>query len=153
MRCSTPTAGTSLEHFLPAAVASTCSGTGGVVALNTATDNQTIASDLSSGGADLGFVDDPADPNFQASLTSTKQQYTYIPVAVSATVVASLASAAGSGVGFPLPASNLTPNMLAGLITTSTRSRSAPSAAARLRSRPRTRSCRRSTVPTWSAAR
>jgi hypothetical protein len=107
----------SLEHFLPAAVDATCAGANGVVALNTATDNQTVSSDFAIAGVDVGFVDDPGDPTDEATLY-TGQQFAYIPVAVSGTSVSFLAGESDAlGTAFPVSEYNLTPNMVAGLIT------------------------------------
>ncbi|MGO8872209.1 MAG: hypothetical protein ACLQPH_12570 [Acidimicrobiales bacterium] len=108
----------SLEHFIPTAVESSCTGKGEVIDLNTATDNQTVVSDLADGGTDLGFVDDPGDPSLQKTLTNTHQPYAYIPVAVSATAVAFLGGYSNEGQPYPVSDFDLTPNMLAGLITT-----------------------------------
>jgi hypothetical protein len=106
----------SLEHFLPSAVDSTCTGTNGVVALNTATDSKTVVSDFSSGGANLGFVDNPGDANQEATLFGGRQ-FAYIPIALSGTVVSMLAGESSGGVEFPISSYNLTPNMVAGIIT------------------------------------
>jgi hypothetical protein len=107
----------SLEHFLPAAVDATCAGSNGVVALNTATDNKTVSSDFASDGVDVGFVDDPGDPTDEGTLYAG-QQFAYIPVAVSGTSVSFLAGESDArGTAFPVSEYNLTPNMVAGLIT------------------------------------
>ena len=108
----------SLEHFMPPAVDASCKGAHGVVALNTATDNLSDISDLTHGGVQIAFVDDPGDPKIQSALAG--KPYAYIPVAVSATVVSFLAGQEFSSFGsvsYPLSSYNLTPNMLAGLIT------------------------------------
>jgi hypothetical protein len=107
----------SLEHFLPAAVDATCTGSNGVVAINTATDNETVSSDFAAGGVDVGFVDNPADATQEATLLGGKQ-FAYIPVAVSGTSVGMLAGESDpSGTAFPVSQYDLTPNMVAGLIT------------------------------------
>ena len=107
----------SVEHFLPVAVDATCAGSTGVVALNTATDNETVSSDFASGGVDLGFVDNPADSAQEATLLGGKQ-FAYIPIAVSGTAVGMLAGESDpSGTAFPVSEYDLTPNMVAGLIT------------------------------------
>jgi hypothetical protein len=106
----------SLEHFLPAAVDATCGASNGVVALNTATDNETVASDFAAGGAQIGFIDDPADPGQQAAVAG--KAYAYIPIAVSGTAVGMLAAESDAGgTAFPVSSYDLTPNMVAGLIT------------------------------------
>jgi hypothetical protein len=107
----------SLEHFLPAAVDATCTGSTGVVALNTATDNETVSSDFASGGVDVGFVDNPADATQEATLFGGTQ-FAYIPVAVSGTSVGMLAGESDpDGTAFPVSQYDLTPNMVAGLLT------------------------------------
>ncbi len=108
---------TSLEHFLPAAVDSTCSGAAGVVALNTTNDNGSVVSDFNSGNTNLAFIDNPGDLN-QAGTLFGGRPFAYIPVAVSATVVSVLAGESIGNVATPLASYNLTPNMVAGLIST-----------------------------------
>jgi hypothetical protein len=107
----------SVEHFMPAAVDSTCSGAGGVVALNTATDNRSVVSDFNAGGTDLAFIDNPGDLT-QEGLLFGGRQFAYIPVAVSATVVSMLAGETVGNSATPIANYNLTPNMVAGIITT-----------------------------------
>ena len=103
----------SLEHFLPSAVDATCKGPDGVVALNTATDNLSDISDLKTGGAQVSFIDDPGDPNI-----AVNKSYTYVPIALSATVVGFLAAQNFEGqIPYALSEYKLTPNMVAGLIT------------------------------------
>ena len=104
----------SLEHFLPSAVDASCKGPDGVVALNTATDNQSDISNLKTGGAQISFIDDPGDPN----QSQCGKSYAYVPVALSATVVGFLAAQNFEGqIPYPLSEYKLTPNMVAGLIT------------------------------------
>ena len=105
----------SVEHFIPAAVDSTCSSSSGVAVANTATNTEEVVSDFAAGGSQIVFTDDPNDPVQLAAIQG--QQYTFIPVAVSATVVAFLAGDSGRGVGYPVSSYDLTPNMVAGLIT------------------------------------
>ncbi len=105
----------SVEQFMPVAVSSTCGGTGGVVAVNTALDGQAVTSDFAAGGADAAFTDNPSDPVETANLAKTP--HTLIPVALSGTAVSFLASESGNSVESPLATYNLTPNMAAGLIT------------------------------------
>jgi hypothetical protein len=107
----------SLEHFIPPAVDSTCGGATGVADANTATNSEEVVSDFASGGSQIVFTDDPDDPAQVADLEG--EQYAFIPVAVSATVVAFLAgdSQPAQRVAYPVSSYNLTPNMVAGLIT------------------------------------
>jgi len=109
----------SLEHFIPAAVDSTCAGSDGVAAVNTATETDQVIEDFAAGGTPIAFTDDPEDPAQVAALA--KVPHAFIPVAVSATVMAFLggdADPAGRVAG-PLSTYDLTPNMVAGLISTS----------------------------------
>ncbi len=109
---------TSLEHFLPAAVDSTCSGSEGVVALNTTNDTGSVVSDFNSGNTNLAFIDNPGDLN-QAGTLFGGRSFAYIPIAVSATVVSMLAGETVGNTASPLANYDLTPNMVAGLISTS----------------------------------
>jgi hypothetical protein len=114
---------TSLEQFLPQAVEATCAGAHGVVALNTTNDNKTVVSDFSCNAAadqgcsapDVAFIDNPQDASQMALLKG--KGYSLIPVAVSASSVAFLAGTSVNGVAVPVANYNLTPNMVAGLIT------------------------------------
>jgi hypothetical protein len=114
---------TSLQQFLPAAVEATCGGAHGVVALNTTNDTRTVASDFacsssSSQGCsppDVAFLDNPQDPAEAARLKS--RGYSLIPVAVSASSVAFLAGTSVDALSVPTATYNLTPNMVAGLIS------------------------------------
>jgi len=111
----------SLEHFLPAAVDSTCRGPSGVSAVNTATNTQEGIQDLAAGGVHVDFTDTPQDPGEKSTLASSGGSYSYIPVAVSATVIGFLV---GDTIGnadvptAPVGTYDMTPNMIAGLIST-----------------------------------
>jgi hypothetical protein len=107
----------SLEHFVPAADDSTCGGATGVALSNTATNSEQVVSDFSTGGTQIAFTDDPDDPAQLALLQG--KNYAFIPVAVSATVVGFLAgdSQPAQRVAYPVSSYDLTPNMVAGLIT------------------------------------
>ncbi len=107
----------SLEHFLPAAVDATCSKDSGVSDLNTANNTGQVVNSLVSGNTPLVFTDEPQNATEQSELAKLKVRY--IPVAVSATVVAFLAGDYNSSASQPYPVSayNLTPNMVAGLIS------------------------------------
>jgi len=110
----------SLEHFMPAAVEATCTGANGVTATNTAADSNRVVSDELSGGAPLGFIDNASDPAQMKALeggSAGAGKYTLIPVAVSGAAVGFLASANGGPVDFPVSSYDLTPNMLAGIIS------------------------------------
>ena len=110
-----------VEHLLPAAVQATCTQKNGVVALNTATNTQSEINDLATGNTPVAFTDDPWDTTLNQVLTSGKSKFAYIPVALSATVVGFLGGAPDTthqGVVFPLAHYNMTPNMVAGVLTT-----------------------------------
>ncbi|MGA2837640.1 MAG: hypothetical protein ABSF84_13680 [Acidimicrobiales bacterium] len=105
----------SLEHFIPAAVEATCGGSHGVVALNTANDDATVVKDFAAGNDTLSFVDNVSDETQLAALLG--KSYAYIPVALSGTAESFLAEDSNNGSIFPINSYNLTPNMVAGLLT------------------------------------
>ncbi len=110
-----------VEHLLPAVVQATCNQKNGVVALNTATNTASEISDLAAGNTPVAFTDDPWDTQLNSGLTSGTTKFAYIPVALSATVVAFLGGAPDetqSGIVFPMAQYNMTPNMVAGVLTT-----------------------------------
>jgi hypothetical protein len=105
----------SLEHFLPAAVDSTCGEKGGVAALDTSTDTGQVVQDFAAGGTTIAFTDAPQDPSEVSGLKPGS--YEFIPIAVSATVVAFLGGYdPGTTGAYPIPSYNLTPNMVAGVL-------------------------------------
>lgn len=111
----------SIEQFLPSAVEATCADPStGVVGLNISLDSESVVSDFASGIAPLVFTDDPNDPSEQSALTGSK--YVLIPVAASASVVAFLSASElnvnSTEVPSPESSYNLTPNMVAGMLTT-----------------------------------
>jgi hypothetical protein len=111
----------SIEEFLPAAVQATCADPStGVIGLNISTDSRSVVSDFATGVAPLVFTDDPNDPSEQASLKGTS--YVLIPVAASASVVAFLSATSlhvsGTELASPESTFNLTPNEVAGMLTT-----------------------------------
>ena len=105
----------SVEQLLPTAVDATCSGPTGVTAVNTTLDTASVVSDFASGGAALGFIDNPQDPSQLAPLKG--KAYALVPVAVSASTVSYLAGDILNSLSVPISSYNLTPNMVAGLIT------------------------------------
>jgi hypothetical protein len=107
----------STEQFVPAAVESTCKGASGVTALNTASDTQSAVQAFASGATPLVFTDEPTAGFSTSALV--RKSYKYVPVAVSSTVVAFQADDANSqSNNVPVGSYNLTPNMVAGLLTT-----------------------------------
>ena len=111
----------SMEHFIPAAVDATCQNAGGVVDINTANDTHSVVSDFASASpsAQIVFLDDPDDSTQATDLAGGSHSYAYIPIAVSATVVGMLAGDTDGDTEVGIPTFDLTPNMVAGLITSS----------------------------------
>jgi len=110
-----------VEHLITAEVQATCTHKDGVVTLNTATNTASEISDLVAGNTPIAFTDDPWDSQLNGALTSGSGSFAYIPVALSATVMSFLGGApdeSQSGVVFPLAQYDMTPNMVAGVLTT-----------------------------------
>lgn len=105
----------SLDQFIPTSLAATCASSKGVVALNTATNNLNVAQDIAGGSATIGFIDNPGDPAERAALGNAS--YNYIPIAVSATAEGFLGSIKNGLEIYPVANYNLTPNLVAGLLT------------------------------------
>jgi hypothetical protein len=107
----------SIEHLIQPAVDSTCASASGVADDNTATNSDQVVSDFGGTNAPIAFTDDPNDPNQIKALQG--KQYAFVPVAVSANVVAFLAGDVQQEqrVAYPVSSYNLTPNMVAGLLT------------------------------------
>ncbi len=105
----------SLQQFMPLAVQASCAGTNGVTALNTTLDAQQVVQDYVSGGAPVAFIDDVDDPAIMAPVQGTG--YSLIPIAVTGTEVGFLAGEGEGPIEFPLSSYNVTPNMLAGIVT------------------------------------
>jgi hypothetical protein len=106
---------TTVQQLLPTAVQATCKDKNGVVALNTTTDTRSVVSDLAVGNGAVGFIDNPQDAGQMALLKH--RGYALVPVAVSASTVAFLAGDIENSLSVPISTYNLTPNMVAGLIT------------------------------------
>lgn len=107
----------SVQQLLPAAVGATCTGTNGVIALNTSEDNDHAVGDFASGQSSITFIDNPQDPGISSALLG--KSYAYIPVAVSGTAMAYLGAvqSQSSAAVYPANSFNLTPAMVAGLMT------------------------------------
>jgi hypothetical protein len=105
----------SVEHFMPAAVDSTCTEKGGVAALDTSTNTGEILSDFDTGGTPIAFTDAAQDPSETAGLKAGS--YRFVPIAVSATVVGYLGGDETGSAAYPIASYNLTPNMVAGVLT------------------------------------
>ena len=106
----------SLEHFIPAATTRPAPRPSGVADVNTATDtDQEVVKDFVNGGTQIAFTDEPQDPDQIAELAKVK--YKYIPIAVSATVMAFLGGDYERDpiqAAYPIANYDLTPNMVAG---------------------------------------
>ena len=106
----------SLEHFIPAAIEASCDQKNGVVALNTANDDATVVERLRRRrNTQIAFVDNASDPRRLACLLG--KSYAYIPIALSGTTESFLAGESNEGQNFPINQFKLTPNMVAGLLT------------------------------------
>ncbi len=105
----------SLEHFIPQAVDASCGGSNGVIDLNIATDNDSVVKDFANGGSPISFIDNPSNISEIAQLAG--HAYAFIPLALSGTVVSFLAGNSIGALPFPVASFKLTPNMVAGLIT------------------------------------
>ena len=122
----------SVEQFLPAAGAATCTGAGGVAVLPTelpSVDDPGCAtgsgahcpiSDVINGTVPATFTDDPEDPATLAELKQAGGKFAYIPIAVSGTEIAFSGAAGvtveGNSTIFPLQSYDLTPAQAAGII-------------------------------------
>lgn len=106
---------TSIEQMLPTVVDATCKGAAGVVAIDTTLDNQSVITGYAAGRAAVAFTDNPQDPSELAPLKG--KHYELVPVAISASTMAFLAGDILNSLSVPISTYNLTPNMVAGLIT------------------------------------
>ena len=106
----------SLQQFLPAAIEATCKGKNGVVPKTfLSNDDLHVVQDFGSGNTTVAFVDNAADASQLGSLLG--KAYAYIPIALSGTAESFLAGESNEGQNFPINQFNLTPNMVAGLMT------------------------------------
>jgi hypothetical protein len=105
----------SLEHFIPSAVEASCANKGGVIALNTVNDDATVVKDFAAGTTTVAFVDNASDASQLAALLG--KSYAYVPIALSGTTESFLAGESNEGQNFPINQYDLTPNMVAGLLT------------------------------------
>jgi hypothetical protein len=105
----------SLQQFLPAAVEATCANKGGVIARYTSNDDATVVKDFAAGNTTVAFVDNASDASQLGSLLG--KAYAYIPIALTGTTESFLAGESNQGQNFPINQYKLTPNMVAGLLT------------------------------------
>ena len=105
-----------IDSLLGAAASSSCTGAHPVADINVDLDAPSAVSAFVQQSMPLVFTDSPEAPAEQAALASVKGQYAFIPVALSANVVAFQAIAQGQQ-GYPDSSFAVTPNMAAGLVT------------------------------------
>jgi hypothetical protein len=108
-----------MEGLVGAANQAGCKGSHPVIAFNTALDSASAVTDLSSDLVQIAFTDDPNSADEQAALGD---KYALIPVAVSADVMGFAAYISPNVTGqtstlYPHTTFELTPNMVAGLVT------------------------------------
>ena len=109
-----------IEGLLTEVAPAACSGTAPAVPVNTAENSLSAVQALASGAVQIAFTDDPQAADEQAALTGSGSHYDYIPVAASADVVGFSANDAETTrplVAYPDTSFQLTPNMVAGLIS------------------------------------
>ncbi len=108
-----------MQRLIPIVNEVTCAGSPPLLDFDTSVQSDTIGSDLVAGNAQIGFTDDPQDPATQQAVHSG--EFALIPVALSATVDAFTFSVTNrnvpGGVDIPVTSLNLTPNLVAGLLT------------------------------------
>jgi hypothetical protein len=104
-----------IEFLLPFAAADSCKESDPSIAFNTAVDGLGAVTALAAGGVQVAFTDDPESPSQQQVLT--QGNYKLIPVALTANVVGFRAQQFQDQFLFPLNNLDLTPNMVAGLLT------------------------------------
>ena len=104
-----------IEFLLPVAAKASCSLPNPSIAFNTAADGLGAVTSLAAGSTQVAFTDDPESTDQQQILT--QGNYSLIPVALSANVVAFKAQESQSGSLYPLNNLDLSPVMAAGLVT------------------------------------
>ena len=119
----------SVEQFIPAAAAATCTGPGGVAALptelysvddpgcTTGAGTTCPIEDVINANTPVTFTDDPEDAATLAELKAGGGKFAYIPIAVSATEIAFGGDAGSGSVVFGLSSYQLTPAQAAGIMT------------------------------------
>jgi len=106
-----------IENLLPIAAELNCTGAHPGVAINTALDSVASIASLVQGNVQVAFTDDPEARDEQKLLRSPGVHVALIPVAVSANVIGFRATMSQNNHGYPLNLFELTPNMVAGLVT------------------------------------
>jgi hypothetical protein len=110
-----------VEGLIASANESGCKGSDPVLAFNTSLDSLSAVDDLTSGGVQIAFTDDPEAPDEQAALKAGGGHYVLIPIAASADVIgfaADMSPTNDDRVLYPHTNFELTPNMVAGLLNT-----------------------------------
>ncbi|MGO9196237.1 MAG: hypothetical protein ACLQK4_03785 [Acidimicrobiales bacterium] len=108
----------SVEELFPGEAPFACKDKVASTPFDTATDSDIAVQSLVSGASTVGFIDDPQDPTLQQLLNSSGQHYAMIPVAASSVVVGYEAAMQSQGLlMYPFHGFELTPNMVAGLVT------------------------------------
>jgi PBP superfamily domain len=111
-----------IEGLIQTVDSSGCTGSHPTLDFNTALDSLNAVTALAAGRYQIAFTDDPEAPDEQAVLGGSGGGYALIPIAVSADVVGFSAiisgvPPAGENTYYPHTSFELTPNMIAGLIT------------------------------------
>ncbi|MFZ0667956.1 MAG: hypothetical protein WAM97_19575 [Acidimicrobiales bacterium] len=110
-----------IEGLIQTVDQSGCTGTHPTLDFDTALDSLNAVTSLAAGTYQIAFTDDPEAPDEQAILGGTNSGYALIPIAVSADVVGFSSIISGDppeeNTYYPHTSFDLTPNMVAGLIT------------------------------------
>ena len=105
-----------IDVALPVQARLSCASSQPTFAFNTAIDGLSALTDLSNGQTEVAFTDDPESVSQQQIITAG--HYALIPVALSANVIAFRSQMLANQVLYPQAQLELTPAMVAGLITT-----------------------------------
>jgi len=103
-----------IDQLLPEAARLSCLGQNPAIAVNTAEDGWNAVNQAAQGNVQVGFTDDPEASDQQAQINGN---LSLIPIALSANVIGVKAVMLHNGVGYPQQSWDLTPNMVAGLIS------------------------------------
>jgi hypothetical protein len=108
-----------IDRVFPAASQFGCTGKAPSIGNDVPIDSVGAATGLAGGADQIALVDEPDAPAVQAALAPLKGQYSFIPVALSATVIGfkAIMTSEHTALYFPDNSFKLTPTMAAGLIT------------------------------------
>src|SRR6201999_369387 len=98
-----------IEFLLPLAAKASCASPNPSIAFNTAADGLGAVTSLAAGSTGVAFTDDPESTDQQQILT--QGNYSLIPVALSANVVAFKAQESQASSLYPLNSLDVTPTM------------------------------------------